>query len=218
MAFVDRHAQSSWIFRGVASATDHLLIPKIGRGDPSHYDAARELAIFRNFKRRARLYVSLPQLTDWEWLVLAQHHGLPTRLLDWTTNPLVGAYFAVSSHPEDHDAKVYAIRIRNLVDTTSSQDPFKATEVSFLIPVANEPRIVAQRGLFTIHPTPYDPWRPASLHEHEFIVKSEFRQFFQRKLFYWGIDAAHVMSDIDGLCSTLSWQYRRGIAVGRVNY
>jgi hypothetical protein len=96
MAFVDRHQQSNWIFRGVADAHGHKLVPKIGR-DPDVYDSQVEKVIFANFKRRARQYVTTDRMSDWELLALAQHHGLPTRLLDWTTNPLVAAYFAVTS-------------------------------------------------------------------------------------------------------------------------
>lgn len=52
------------------------------------------------FKRQAQPFIDRPLTNEFEWMFLAQHHGLPTRLLDWSTNALVALYFAVSQASE----------------------------------------------------------------------------------------------------------------------
>src|ERR1700722_4762133 len=84
-----RYFDGSWLFRGV-SRTDWELLPSIGRPrycvDYNKYD---EEETFNLFKARARRCLSVEPQNDWEWLALAQHHSLPTRLLDWSSSPLV---------------------------------------------------------------------------------------------------------------------------------
>jgi hypothetical protein len=51
-----------------------------------------------------------------------------------------------------------------------------------------------------------------------FDVDRTHRAFFQRRLFNLGIDPSHIKADLDGVCETLSWQFDRGIAIGRFDY
>jgi hypothetical protein len=216
MSFVDRHAQSFRMFRGVADAETHLLRPKIGR-DPGRYDGKQERQLFENFKRRATRFIDLRGFSEWDCLALAQHHGLPTRLLDWTSNPLVAAYFAVSSVPGDATARVYAVRARTRIDDVESGDPLAYTgQVTFFVPAHVAPRIVSQRGFFTIHPEPDKAWEPQPA-SHFDIVPVD-RGFFRRRLFSLGIDPSHIMADLDGVCETLAWQFTSGVATGIFDY
>src|SRR2546430_1376818 len=152
MEFIDRHQQSTWIFRGVADAARHQLVPKVGR-NAGLYDVARERVIFANFKRRARQYVEVQDLSDWDVLALAQHHGLPTRLLDWTTNPLVAAYFAVCDEIEPADAVVYAFYSDRVI-ITQNVNPRDFNGIARFRPRGVAARIVRQEGLFTLHGPP----------------------------------------------------------------
>jgi hypothetical protein len=88
--------RDSGVYRGDRNADWPLLtsLDKLGGAGRPHSKADLEEHILRNFIRYSRPYFSQPPVNEWEVLVAAQHHGLPTRLLDWTYSPLVAAHFA----------------------------------------------------------------------------------------------------------------------------
>jgi hypothetical protein len=89
--------RSDWIFRGQANA-DWGLETSIERTDFKWTNQKAELVLISEFQRGVHNFVDDKRLPQnlLGWLALMQHHGTPTRMLDFTTSPYVAAYFALS--------------------------------------------------------------------------------------------------------------------------
>lgn len=150
------------VFRGVSNAT-YDLIPSIGRlslrkrkGDFERV----EMDMFTSFKQRAMSCIEFTPCNDWEWLALAQHHGLPTRLLDWTRNPLVALFFAVGSERvQGTESAIYALDpYKWPLNPNNGGSPFECKEdTEIFVSTYVTKRLVAQNGLFTVHKNPKSP-------------------------------------------------------------
>lgn len=86
-----RRYRSTWAFRGVSRGQEHGLRTGLSRTGEDR--AAIEQHLLRNFRKYAEDRPEVRFDSLWHWLALAQHHGLPTRLLDWTYSPLVALHF-----------------------------------------------------------------------------------------------------------------------------
>lgn len=99
------------VYRGASNAARPLLtsLDRLGGMDPPFTKLALEEHILRNFIRYSRPHLdSQRSHDDWELLIAAQHHGVPTRLLDWTYSPLVAAFFATRPG-SDHDRAIWRL-------------------------------------------------------------------------------------------------------------
>lgn len=215
-----------FLFRG--QRRDQKLSPKLARlvlnGDILNV----EHLIFREFKRTSLPLSEFIPDNDWDYLALAQHHGLPTRLLDWTYSALVALWFAVKDPPYE-DEKTGKLDNGVVWVFKPSKDDFDL-DTDSTSPLENGPtkifrskvvskRISAQAGLFTVHKinSPDRRGRVVNFERHaqfsekliKIIIPPEHFSKIRNRLNILGINHATVFPDIDGLCSYLTWRFSK---------
>lgn len=210
-----------WMFRGQPNANWDLL-PRAGRppffksAQPIHQDEPPsqqnphpDLGRFHHWRELSAGYTSKLPDNDFECLAAAQHYGLPTRLLDFTENPLVALYFACEDH-FNVDGAIFAHAPRSFVDVKRASF-YQIPEIAALVVKPFDQRILAQRGTFQYFPDPSSPLIPKALGEEwkdlnlggfdlvKFVIPAGCKLIIHRQLRDVGITRRSLFPDLDGL-------------------
>jgi hypothetical protein len=202
---MEKYRWNAFKFRG-QSNENWKLIPKAGRPEYSNQD---DLTIFKQWKRRAKFYLKQEHLNDWELLSIAQHTGLPTRLLDWTHNAMVALFFCCIENPE-MDGAVFSFPPSNYA-LTERRDPFdQKSEVLFYQPVTSIERLANQFSYFSIHKNPNIEFDMSSKFGEieKIIVPYSLKADLILMLNQYGINYLTLFPDLEGLSKHLSWFYQ----------
>ncbi len=186
-AFIESHLAAGtggFLYRGCGKSS-HKLTPSLFR-HPIKTNVAEffdlEKKLIGRFKQRSIPYQNRELKGEWEYVFFMQHFGVPTRLLDWTENPFLALFFALTSAIQENrkyqdDAALWVLNPstwnqkvlqhigfdKDILSVDESVlDPYKPnmdgepnialmpSEPVAIYGIHNRPRIIAQRGVFTI--------------------------------------------------------------------
>jgi hypothetical protein len=210
------------LFRG--QGVDRPLLPKLSRLQLNGSIINVEKLILAEFKRGILPLTEFKPDNNWDLLALAQHHGLPTRLLDWTYHALVALWFAVErpaqkdSNGESENGVVWilAADVDDFRTDTEDTDPLSNRITKIFRSSVVSRRISAQAGVFTIHKINEDD-RVVKFETHvDFKNKltkavvsfSEFAKI-RKQLSILGVNNSTVYPDIDGFCKHLERRFSK---------
>lgn len=190
------------------SSRDYDLIPSLGRHTHfpdktacgADYLYQREIQSLEEFRGESVPFIADRNRTMLDVMVLAQHHGVPTRLMDWTTNPLVALYFAVRSVKKSTDGVVYiAPPIPRLppILTHDRLFPKNVDRLCHFMPQHIDLRISAQYSVFTLHPDPYAALDKSTFENVWF--KGDKKELIIAELHVLGITAQSIFPGLSGI-------------------
>ena len=199
-------------FRG--QGRQQPLLPSVAR-DPEYVRS--EVEVLQEFKREALPFLTHTPESEWQWLAVAQHNGLPTRLLDWTKNSLAALWFAVENPPHNGEPGVVWAFGYDADDVVSldqcRRSPFEIVGTRLYFPDHVFSYIQAQSGLFTVHHRKDDAFVPlegmpdADLRLTKIDIPSTAFATIRYHLYRGGIHPASVFPGLYGLVRRIRYQH-----------
>jgi hypothetical protein len=163
-------------------------------------------------------------ISDIDWLVHLQHHGMPTRLLDITSNPLCALFFAVENSRDDGvDGAVFFFCVHSTpmyeLDSVVQEEENIANYFHCFYPRHINERISAQSGGFLLFPRPekFDPFYELVTEDNEYVftpdpnfdikskirIPKEYKQKIRRDLARLGVSTRTIFPGLDGLSASI---------------
>lgn len=222
-------------YRG-QSTVGRPLTPSMYRCEVS---PENEREMIRDFKIRSRFSLDRDHAphNDIDWLFMAQHHGLPTRILDWSENPLAALFFSVENFKNEKDGEIFALnawRLNLAKDYTFQSVPITeheffqeyvlvltdpdSREPTAKLPMAFRPsspfkRSADQSGVFTIHGSKQDGIEKMELEKKKGLIKltiaSEAKLQIFSELNEMNINRGTMYGDLDSIAKSIHFRYRR---------
>jgi hypothetical protein len=217
------------IYRGHADI-HWTLTPGLFRVRPkpighSDWDALEAFSLSQ-FMARAYPYIERYHDDLGFMLMVAQHYGVPTRLLDWTRNPLVAMYFAAEDLKASVDGALYISNGgHSLTGFSIDKSQIAARDCHTLFPFVIDARISAQQSVFTVHALPASgqDFVPIDKQTSEAATRMAIRRLkipsaakplLKMQLEMLGIDRAALFPGLDGIGQATRWGFEREAAYG----
>lgn len=223
LKFVSSKPYRNWAYRGQEQA-DWPLLSSLGRYfsnmnvDPCHWSYREDRAL-RIFKRKASHFLEhIPDRDDdFQWLAIMQHHGAPTRLLDFTWSPYVAVFFALERAQGEAAVwllkppkSITPIRGRSFrLQNTQTTGKILGARVGYGEPYVLPRRLIAQSGTFVVPGEiglPIDKLVPERELVKLVLPADRIRPTAMRELYRMNLTNATLFPGLDGFARSIAYE------------